>query len=224
MMDGSSTTVALAVFWVAFVEVGYAYIGYPLLLIVFARLWGVKPDPPRVDESDLPSVTLLIVANNEEAMIAARLENALSIDYPRDRIEIVVASDGSTDATDAIVRTFASRGVRLVAASPRQGKTAMLNRVIPTLRSEVLVLSDGNTFTEARSVRMLARWFVDASVGMVCGKLKLVDHVTGHNVDGLYWRIETAMKEREAQLGAIIGAIAGAAREIVGRNENVLKH
>lgn len=205
-MEASSPTLALVLFWIALSEVGYAYFGYPLLLILAARFRGVHPQPPVVAESDLASVTLLIVVNNEEAVIAARLENALAIDYPRDRFAIVVASDGSTDATDAIVRTFSSRGVRLVTSARRQGKTAMLNRVIPTLPSEVIVLSDGNAFTEPDSVRKLARWFVDASVGVVCGRLKLVDHVTGHNVDGLYWRIETAMKEREAQLGAIIGA------------------
>ncbi|HEX8027594.1 MAG TPA: glycosyltransferase family 2 protein [Vicinamibacterales bacterium] len=207
MMDATaSPTVALIVFWVAFFEVFYAYVGYPIFLVLAARVWGVGPVPPVAADADLPSVTLLIVVNNEEPVIAARLENALAIDYPRDRLDIVVASDGSTDATDAIVRTFGPRGVRLAASTPRQGKTATLNRVIPTLRSEVLVLSDGNTFTEPDSIRKLARWFVDGSVGMVCGKLKLIDHVTGHNVDGLYWRIETAMKEREAQLGAIIGA------------------
>jgi cellulose synthase/poly-beta-1,6-N-acetylglucosamine synthase-like glycosyltransferase len=206
MMEPSSPTFALVVFWVAFAEVGYAYLGYPILLIFAARLCGTRPAPPVVAEIDLPSVTLLIVANNEEAVIAARLENALAIDYPRERFEIVVASDGSIDDTEAIVQTFSSRGVRLEAVSPRQGKTAMLNRVITKLRSDVIVLSDGNTLTEPDSVRKLARWFVDTSIGVVCGKLKLVDHVTGHNVDGLYWRIETAMKEREAQLGAIIGA------------------
>jgi cellulose synthase/poly-beta-1,6-N-acetylglucosamine synthase-like glycosyltransferase len=186
--------------------VGFAYVGYPLLLVLASRVWGRRLEPPTVRDADLPSVTLLIVANNEEEMIAARLENALAVDYPRDRLEIVVASDGSTDQTDAIVRTFAARGVRLDTLVQRRGKAATLNRVIPTLTSDVLVLSDANTFTRPDAVRKLARWFVDASVGVVCGKLILVDHATGHNVDGLYWRIETALKAREAQLGALIGS------------------
>ena len=95
--------------------------------------------------------------------------------------------------------------MRLDTLPERRGKAATLNRVVPTLTSEVLVFSDGNTFTEPDSVRKLARWFVDPSIGVVCGKLVLVDSATGHNVDGLYWRIETALKDREAQLGAING-------------------
>ena len=196
---------ALVVFWTSAAAVAYAYVAYPMLLAVAARLFGVRPEPPAVADSDLPSVTLLIAVNNEAEIIAARLENAVAIDYPRDRFAIVVASDGCTDGTDAIVKTFASRGVTLDTLQERRGKAATLNRVIPTLTSDVLVLSDGNTFTEPDSVRQLARWFVDPSVGVVCGKLVLVDRATGHNVDGLSWRIETALKDREAQLGAING-------------------
>jgi cellulose synthase/poly-beta-1,6-N-acetylglucosamine synthase-like glycosyltransferase len=201
----SITATALVVFWASAAAVVFAYVGYPLLLAVAARLFGRQAVPPVVADADLPSVTLLIAVNNEAAIIGARLENAVAIDYPRDRFSIVVASDGSVDETDAIVRTFASRGVRLDSLPERRGKTATLNRVIPTLTSHILVLSDGNTFTEPDSVRKLVRWFADPSVGVVCGKLVLIDRATGHNVDGLYWRIETAMKAREASLGAING-------------------
>ncbi len=196
---------ALVVFWTSAAAVAYAYVVYPILLSAAARLFGSRPVPPAVTDLDLPSVTLLIAVNNEAGIIGARLENAVAIDYPRDRFAIVVASDGCTDGTDAIVKTFADRGVTLDSLQERRGKAATLNRVIPTLTSDVLVLSDGNTFTEPDSVRKLARWFVDPSVGVVCGKLVLVDRATGHNVDGLYWRIETALKDREAQLGAING-------------------
>lgn len=204
-MSITGSTVAEIVFWGSALAVAYAYVGYPLLLTLAARLFGVQPAPPVLDDDALPSVTLLIAVNNEAAIIGSRLENAVAIDYPRDRFSIVVASDGCTDDTDAIVRTFASRGVTLDSLAERRGKAATLNRVIPTLTSDVLVLSDGNTFTEPDSVRKLARWFADPSVGVVCGKLVLVDRATGHNVDGLYWRIETALKAREALLGALSG-------------------
>ena len=204
-MSSTATNLALVAFWTSAAAVAFAYLVYPVLLAVAARLFGTRHEPPVVADAALPSVTLLIAVNNEAAIIGSRLENAVAIDYPRDRFAIVVASDGCTDGTDAIVRSFASRGVRLDTLPERRGKAATLNRVVPTLTSEVLVFSDGNTFTEPDSVRKLARWFVDPSIGVVCGKLVLVDSATGHNVDGLYWRIETALKDREAQLGAING-------------------
>lgn len=196
---------AVWIFWASALAIGYVYVGYPILLDLAARIFGSTPAAPSVSDHDLPSVTLLIAVNNEAAIIGARLENAVAIDYPRDRFTIVVASDGCTDDTDAIVRSFAARGVTLDSLAERRGKAATLNRVIPTLTSDVLVLSDGNTFTEPDSVRKLARWFTRPDVGVVCGKLVLVDRATGHNVDGLYWRIETALKTREALLGALSG-------------------
>lgn len=199
-------TVLSAIFWASLLTIAFAYIGYPALIALAARAWGVRPRAALLRDRDLPTVSLLIAAHNEEDVIAARLENALALDYPRDRLEIVVASDGSADGTDDQVRTFAARGVRLDSLAERRGKAATLNRVIPTLKSDVIVLSDANTFTEPDALRRLVRWFVDPTVGVVCGKLILVDHAAGHNVDGLYWRIETAIKAREAQLGALLGA------------------
>ncbi len=204
-MSLSLTSVAEVVFWASAAAVAVAYVGYPVLLSLAARLFGTRPVPPVVADDDLPSVTLLIAVNNEAAMIRARLENAVAIDYPRHKLAIVIASDGCTDNTDEIVKTFADRGVTLDSLAERRGKAATLNRVIPTLTSDVLVFSDGNTFTEPDAVRKLARWFVDPTVGVVCGKLVLVDKATGHNVDGIYWRIETALKAREAVLNGLSG-------------------
>lgn len=215
-MNAVLTNAAELIFWSSALAVAYAYVGYPVLVHLAARLFGRHPVPPADDDASLPSVTLLIAVNNEAAIIGERLANAVAIDYPRDRFSIVVASDGCTDDTDAIVKTFADRGVMLDSLAERRGKAATLNRVIPTLGSDVLVLSDGNTFTEPDSVRKLARWFSDPSVGVVCGKLVLVDRATGHNVDGLYWRIETALKSREALLGglsAVNGAIYALRRQ-----------
>lgn len=215
-MNAMFTNAAELIFWSSALAVAYAYVGYPVLVHLAARLFGHVPVPPADDDASLPSVTLLIAVNNEAAIIGERLANAVAIDYPRDRFSIVVASDGCTDDTDAIVKTFADRGVMLDSLAERRGKAATLNRVIPTLGSDVLVLSDGNTFTEPDSVRKLARWFSDPSVGVVCGKLVLVDRATGHNVDGLYWRIETALKSREALLGglsAVNGAIYALRRQ-----------
>lgn len=198
-------TVGLVVFWSSVAIVGFTYIGYPLLLLVVARVCGRAPVPP-CGSSRLPRVSLLIVAHNEEAIIGHRIENALRLDYPPDRLDVVVASDGSTDGTAAIVQAFASRGVRLRTFVDRRGKAAVLNELIPVLPGSIVVLSDANTFMERDAVRKFARWFDDPTVGVVCGRLRLIDRRSGTNVDGLYWSIETALKEQEARLGAILGA------------------
>ena len=137
--------------------------------------------------SDLPRVSLLIAAHNEESVIEERIENALALDYPTDRLEIVVASDGSCDRTVELVRAYSSRGVRLIEFAERQGKSNVLNCTIPNLTGDIILLSDANTFYEPVAARRLARWFSDPRVGAVCGRLILVDSATGTNVDSLYW-------------------------------------
>jgi cellulose synthase/poly-beta-1,6-N-acetylglucosamine synthase-like glycosyltransferase len=151
-------------------------------------------------------VSVLIVGHNEEAMIRARIENLLALDYPAGALELVVASDGSSDRTVEIVRQYEGRGVRLIPLPARRGKAAALNAVVPTLRGDVVVLSDANTMTDPMAVRNLARWFSDPAVGVVCGKLILFDPVSGQNVDSVYWRYETFLKVCEGRLGALLGA------------------
>ena len=193
-------------FWLCLAAVAYAYIGYPLVIWAASRLLGRRPEPPVVDEAELPTATLLIAAHNEADVIAARLENALALDYPPDRLQIVVASDGSRDATAAIVGSFADRGVRLLDYQPNRGKAATLNAAWREVRGEIVLLSDANTFIDAEAARKLARWFRDPTIGAVCGRLVLVDPVSGKNVDGMYWRYETFLKLCEARLGALLGA------------------
>lgn len=186
--------------------VAYAYVGYPLVIGLCARLWGRRRTAAEIDDARLPTMTLLIAAHNEEAVIGERLENALAIDYPREKLAIVVASDGSRDATAAILGSFADRGVRLLDYPHNRGKAATLNAAMTKLTSELVLLSDANTSIEPDAARKLARWFADPQVSTVCGRLVLVDPATGKNVDGLYWRYETFLKRCEARLGALLGA------------------
>src|SRR5207244_3480535 len=151
-------------------------------------------------------MTLLIAAHDEAEVIGERLENALAVDYPAGKFEIVVASDGSSDATAAIVRSFADRGVRLLDYHPNRGKSATLNAAWNEIHGELVLLSDANTFIEPGAPKRLARWFDDASIGAVCGRLVLVDPASGRNVDGLYWRYETFLKLCESRLDALLGA------------------
>jgi cellulose synthase/poly-beta-1,6-N-acetylglucosamine synthase-like glycosyltransferase len=206
-MNGTET-IFTVVFWLSVAAVVYAYVGYAALISVAARLFGRRAAGPRaatVDE-DLPCVSLLICAHNEEAVIDARIRNALATDYPWEKLEIVVASDGSYDATTAIVRRYAHRGVRLLHDPQRRGKAATINAVVPKLTGEIIVFSDANTEVDPTAVRRLVGWFVDPAIGAVCGRLVLSDPATGANADGIYWRYETFLKRCEGGLGALLGA------------------
>ena len=170
----------------------------------------MRPAAPReLNDADLPSVSVLVVAHNEESVIRERIDNLLALDYPKDKLELVIASDSSRDRTVDIVNEYSGRGIQLIAFTERTGKSAVLDAVIPRLTGSIAVLSDANTMMEPSAVRRLVRWFQNPQVGVVCGKLVLTDPVTGTNVDSLYWRFETLLKRSEGRLGALLGANGG---------------
>lgn len=191
--------------WLCLAVVAFAYAGYPVLIYALAKAFGRKPEPPPADDARLPHVSVLIAAFNEEVDIDARVRNLLALDYPAGKLELVIASDGSTDRTNEIVARYADRGVTLFAYPENKGKATVLNRSVPRLAGEVVALSDANTHWAPDAVRNLARWFADPAVGVVNGKLVLVDPATGHNVDGVYWKYETFLKKCESKLGALLG-------------------
>jgi len=192
-------------FWFSLGTLAYIYIGYPLLVWVLARLFGRDP----VRRETTPMVSLLIPAYNEEAHIEEKLRNSLSLDYPTDRLEILVASDGSTDRTNAIVKAFAAQGVRLIAMSQNIGKASMLSRVVPLLRGEIVVFSDASSQLARDALRKLLRPFADPRVGCVSGLYRLIGDAVGDlraQGEGLYWRYETFIKRQESRLHSILGA------------------
>ncbi len=148
-----------AAFWLSLLAIAYAYVGYPVVLWLLSRFrppaaWdGTEPD------ASLPSVTLIVSAFNEEQVIGQKIENALSLDYPRELLEVVVVSDGSSDRTCEIVLGFAHRGVVLRHYEGRIGKTACLNRALPLARGSVVVFSDANSAYERGALRALVRPF-----------------------------------------------------------------
>jgi len=200
---------AFIVFWGCAALIVYAYIVYPVLLVSLGALRRPPAAPRELNDADLPSVSVLVVAHNEESVIRDRIDNLLALDYPKDKLEIVIASDSSLDRTVNIVSEYSGRGVELVAFMERTGKSAVLDAVIPRLNGSIAVLSDANTMMEPSAVRRLARWFQNPQVGVVCGKLVLTDPVTGTNVDSMYWRFETLLKRSEGRLGALLGANGG---------------
>jgi len=200
------STVLELTLWACVALIGYAYVLYPMVVWGLSRIFGRVPESPAMAGADLPGVSVLIAAHNEEQVIAGRIENALALDYPPDRLEIVVASDGSSDGTASIVRGLAERRVRLLTSPLRRGKAPVLNAAFRALRGEIVLLPDANTFMDPDALRRMVRWFANPRVGVVCGRLVLTDRATGQNVDGLYWRYETFLKRCEGRLGALLGA------------------
>ncbi len=202
-------TIASVVFWGCAAIIVYAYIVYPVLLVTLGALRRAPAAPRELNDADLPVVSVLVVAHNEESVIRERIDNLLALDYPQDKLELVIASDSSRDRTVDIVKEYSGRGVQLEMFMERTGKSAVLDAVIPRLQGSIAVLSDANTMMEPSAVRRLVRWFQDPQVGVVCGKLVLTDPATGTNVDSLYWRFETLLKRSEGRLGALLGANGG---------------
>lgn len=183
--------------------VAYAYVGYPVLIYALSRLF---PRPVRRAEIT-PKVSVIIAAYNEERDIAAKLDNTLALDYPPDKLEIIVASDCSSDRTDAIVRGYGGRGVALDRRPERLGKSVAQNHAVKRASGEVLVFSDATTMYAPDAVRRIVRSFADPQVGCVAGQLIYVDKATTAVGQGCrsYWSYEKFIKESESRAGSLIG-------------------
>jgi cellulose synthase/poly-beta-1,6-N-acetylglucosamine synthase-like glycosyltransferase len=200
---------ATLAFWAAAVLLLQTYLLYPgwlWLLDHVRRGPGPSPVPPQPES--WPTVSLVVAAHDEAACIGQKLENSLALDYPSDRFDVVVGSDGSSDGTDAIVRSCPDPRVRLSAA-PRAGKTSVLNRCIPNARGELVVLSDANTRIDPGALKALVRHFQDPAVGAVCGRLQLYNPRRAEFEESAYWRYESWLKAMEGRQGAVVGANGG---------------
>src|SRR5437870_111415 len=165
------STAAEVVFWTCALLLGYTYAGYPLLLAVASQL---RSRPVRRADW-IPTVSVIITAYNEEQALAAKLANTLMLDYPKEKLEIIVASDCSTDRTDAIAREFAPLGVRLHRQPQRLGKTAAQNAAVELARGEILLFSDATTLYRPDVLRAMMPDFADPTVGCVAGQLLYVE-------------------------------------------------
>ncbi len=198
------------IFWLAVGGVAYCYVGYPLVLCLLAKIFGQhhRSGPASVEVEngeDYPFVSIVIAAYKEESVILQRLQNALIMDYPADRYEVLVGCDGNEDTTGDLVKTFHDSRIRLCQYPQRRGKPSVLNDTVPQARGEIIAFSDVNTFWERDALKRLVSHFKSESVGGVCGQLKLTDPHTGENVDGMYWKYENVLKRWEGQLGALLG-------------------
>jgi cellulose synthase/poly-beta-1,6-N-acetylglucosamine synthase-like glycosyltransferase len=204
LSDGTYTAAVLAkgLFWGSLGALAWTHVVYPAAAEIAAR---ARTRKVRQNAAWEPSVTVIIPAHNEEPVIERRLENLLQLDYPADRLAIVVASDASTDRTDDLVARVAAREprVRLIVC-PRGGKVAAQDRAVRETESDVVAFTDGNATWAPDAVRRLVGNLADPEVAYVCGQLRL-QTAAGTNQEGTYWRYEMRLREAESRLGSVTG-------------------
>jgi cellulose synthase/poly-beta-1,6-N-acetylglucosamine synthase-like glycosyltransferase len=200
-------TLLAILFWLSAAAIVYTHLGYPLLLRL---LLGLRRRPNDADEADLPAseaegqasapkVSLIVAAYDEEDVIEAKVANALALEYPRERLQLIVASDGSTDATAERAR---AAGADLVLELPRGGKLAAQNAAAERAEGEILAFSDANSAWRPDALRELVAAFADPEVGYACGQVRFLA-ADGDNLEGAYWRYEMAVRRMESELGGI---------------------
>jgi cellulose synthase/poly-beta-1,6-N-acetylglucosamine synthase-like glycosyltransferase len=220
------TTIAATLFWLSTGLLIYTHLGYPLVLHLLVQLKGLSAGGDDREDSPgggsprsetgpaarAPNVSLIIPAYDEQEVIAAKVANALALDYPRDHLQIIVASDGSTDATADRAR---AAGADLVLELPPGGKVAALNAGAEQATGEILAFSDANSNWAPDALRKLVAPFADPGVGYVCGQVRFLDP-GGDNLEGMYWRYEMAIRESESRLAGVTagnGAIYAVRRD-----------
>lgn len=193
-----------AVFWAATAVLGYVYLGFALLVAVHGRVRNrIVAKRPIT-----PLVSMIVAAHNEETQIAKKLDNSLGLDYPADAFELIVGSDGSTDATEPIVAACHDPRVRLF-SFPRRGKIHVLNDLVPRAQGDILVFSDANTLLDRKALKNLVRNFADPAVGGVCGNQMyrtLADGESSGAGEKLYWAYDKWLKKLQTRGGSIVAA------------------
>jgi cellulose synthase/poly-beta-1,6-N-acetylglucosamine synthase-like glycosyltransferase len=201
--------VALIVFVASAALLFYVYAGYPLLITVCARQWGRER---KRQQATTPCVTVVFCAHNEAEVLPEKIANCRALDYPADRLEFCVGSDGSTDGTNALLQAWAKEArVRLILNPHREGKTTLLNRIVPTAQGEVVLFSDASTLFAPDAVRCHVAHYADPQVGCVGGDLEFVNTARSpvSGAHGVYWRYESHLRQCESWLG-ILAYVAGA--------------
>jgi cellulose synthase/poly-beta-1,6-N-acetylglucosamine synthase-like glycosyltransferase len=189
-------TAVAVLFWTSLAALVWTHVAYPAVMALLARL-----APRRVRRADVqPSVAVIVAAHDEEAVIERRIANLRELDYPPEKLELVVTSDASTDRTEELAAAAGARVVR----NPRGGKVAAQDRAVRETSAEIVAFSDANATWAPHALRKLVRNFADPDVGYVCGQLRIL-RPDGSNKEGVYWRYEMAVRDAESRLGSITG-------------------
>lgn len=205
-----------SLFWLALGLLAYTNAGYFILVLLLGpvvRYWrgsGLPAATGSDTAQNTPFVSMVISLHNEERHISQRIDNFEALDYPADKKQFLLGDDCSTDQTRAIIRERAARNpqIKLLPFDTHQGKTAVINQIVPQANGDIIAFTDANTFWQPDSLRLLVRHYADPRVGAVGGRLVLRS-TTGINTDDAYWRYETLLKQRESELGVQLGAPGG---------------
>jgi poly-beta-1,6-N-acetyl-D-glucosamine synthase len=182
------------IFWLCVVLIFYTYLGYPLVLTGLASLRPAQLFEPT---DDLPKITLMIAAYNEETVIETKLNNSLALNYPQDKLQIIVAADGSDDSTVEIVRSFLDRGVELSYSPQRKGKMAAIRHAMKQAQGDIVVFSDANNMYAVDALENLLTPFCVAITGAATGAKKIVSSADSLNAsEGLYWKYELDVRSK----------------------------
>jgi cellulose synthase/poly-beta-1,6-N-acetylglucosamine synthase-like glycosyltransferase len=199
-------TTAQAALFIALGLMLYSYMGYPIFLWLLS-LFRNKASSSERDSTPWPEVSIVISAHNEESVIGRRIENLLDLDYPPDRIQILLGSDGSTDRTGEIIRRYRTAKIAFHDFSLQRGKANVLNDLVARARGEYVVFTDANTFFDRRAIKELIRGFRRVSSACaVVGRLEFRTAEDTVNPDSVYWRYETMLKRLESRFGTVLGA------------------
>ncbi len=202
------TDVVMIVIYTSIFLFLYNYLFYPVFIISLSRWFKKDTRVKMLEDNELPAVSFIIAAYNEEKVIAKKIENTLAIDYPKDIFQIIVVSDGSSDDTNKIVSGYSEQSVIGLHEDERKGKSAALNRGVELSTGEIIIFSDANNDFSRDSVKELVKHFSDKNIGAVTG----AKHIYGSSDrqsskgDGLYWKYESKIKQAESDLGSITGA------------------
>ena len=203
------------IFWISSFWIAYVFFGYPILLRVLS---SIAPKRVKVQDDFCPSVSMIIAAYNEEAVIRRKLEETLETDYPLDKLEVLVVTDGSTDGTDAIVREFEERGITLVDHPENRGKSTAVNDAVAQAKHDILVFSDASGIYNPEAIGSLVRNFSDPEVGCVSGKvIYSKEHDATSKGFGLYQKFVVNLRQSENLVGSqtsVSGSIHALRREL----------
>ncbi len=192
-------------FWLSALFIAYTYLGYPLGIVLWSKF---RAKPPLIGDDHTPEVMVVIAAYNERHRIVARVQNLLQQDYPPDKLQVLVVSDGSGDGTDAVIEALAHPRVRVIHYTPNRGKAIAINTALDAVDSEIVVFADARQQYAARAVRKLVAPFADAKVGATSGELMLRASASDSSPQavGLYWKYEKAIRLAESGVDSMVGA------------------
>jgi poly-beta-1,6-N-acetyl-D-glucosamine synthase len=197
----------LVLFYIGLFIVFYTYIGYGILIFILTKLKKERRISGNGPDTEMPEVTLLIAAYNEEAFVEEKIKNTLALDYPKEKLKVFFVTDGSTDRTPELIRKFP--GITLFHENGRKGKIHAVNRVMKFVKTPITIFCDANTYLNHTAIKNIVRHYADPTVGGVAGEKRIFkkesDNASGSG-EGFYWKYESFLKRKDAELYSIVGA------------------